>query len=170
MSSITVRAEGKDGSLVALPFLGPFPDLPRVSYATSDAKPDNMLSGLVLLTHAPFRKAYGDMEEPGMAIISVHHKATIAEESSFTWFSRACSCDREAVALLEASVAADLEARATAAGGRPPRCKPRRCLLYAYIGGGVARQPQEVTGLVVRSRNVGLTAAVIAAFRLASYD
>jgi hypothetical protein len=40
--------------------------------------------------------------------------------------------------------------------------------LYAYVGGGVARQPAEVTGLVFRSRHVGLTAAVITAFRLAS--
>ena len=104
-----------------------------------------------------------------MAIMSVHHKASVAEDDGFTWFSRACSCDREAVALVDAYVAADLVERALQKGGRPPRGKPRRCLLYAYVGGGVSRQPDEVTGLVVRSRHGGLTAAVITAFRLVSY-
>jgi hypothetical protein len=169
VNSITVRSEGKVGSLVALPILDPFPTLPRVSYVTSEREPDRMLRALVLLVHSLFRSAFGPDEAPGMAIMSVHHKASIADEAGFTWFSRACSCDREAVALVDAQVAADLLARASATGGRPPRGKPRRCLLYAYVGGGVSRQPNEVTGLVLRSRHVGLTAAVITAFRLVSH-
>ena len=70
----------------------------------------------MLLVHALFREAYGGTEEPGMAVMSVHHKAWIAKEGGFTWFSRACSCDREAATLIEADVAADLVARALATG------------------------------------------------------
>ena len=43
----------------------------------------------MLLVHALFRKAYGGTEEPGVAIMSDHHKASIAKEGGFTWFSRA---------------------------------------------------------------------------------
>ena len=103
-----------------------------------------------------------------MAIMSVHHKASIAKEGGFTWFSRACSCDREAVALSEADVAADLTARALRHGLGPPLRNPRRSLAYAYFVGGVFRQPTEVTSIVVRTRHVGLTAAVIATIKLGS--
>ena len=34
---------------------------------------------MVFLVHALFRKAYGDTEEPGMAIMSVHPKAALAK-------------------------------------------------------------------------------------------
>ena len=62
----------------------------------------------MMLVHALFREAYGDTEEPGMAIVSVHHKSVIAKEGGVAWFNRACSCDREAVALIDADAAADL--------------------------------------------------------------
>ena len=64
-----------------------------MSYTTTEAEPDDVLRALVLLVHALFRKAYGETEEPGMAIVSTHHNATIATEVGFTWFNRACSCD-----------------------------------------------------------------------------
>ena len=111
VDAVTLRAEGKVGFLVALPLLYTFLGLPALSYATKE-EPDNALRALMLLVHALFHEAYGDTEEPGMAIMSVHHKASIAKEGGFTWFSRACSCDREAVALIEADVGADLVARA----------------------------------------------------------
>ena len=38
----------------------------------------------MLPVHALFREAYGGTEEPGMAIVSVHHKASIAKEGGFT--------------------------------------------------------------------------------------
>ena len=41
-------------------------------------------------------------------------------------------------------------------------------LAYAYLGGGVSRQPTEVTSIVVRTRHVGLTAAVITTIKLVS--
>ena len=134
-----------------------------------EAEPDNMLRALVLLVHALFREGYGETEEPGMAIMSIHHKATIATEVGFTWFSRACSCEREAVVLIDKDTASDLISRALSRPSGPPPGKPKRNLLYAYIGGGVARQPEEITGLVVRTRHVGLAAAVITAAKLLSW-
>ena len=120
MDAFTVRADGKVGCLVALPLLSPFPSLPAVSYRTKEAEPDNTLRALALLVHALFRDTYGGTEEPGMAIMSVHHKAAIAKEGGFTWFGRDCCCDREAVALIDADVAADLVARALSHGPWPP--------------------------------------------------
>ena len=86
-------------------------------------------------------------------------------QGGFTWFSRACSCDREAVTLIEADVAEDLVARALSHGLGPPLGKPRRNLANVYFGGGVSRQPTETTSIVVRTRHVGMTAAVIAAIK-----
>ena len=122
----------------------------------------------MLLVYALFREAYGGTVEPGMAIMSVHHKASIAKEGGFTWFSRACSCDREAVTLIEADIAADLVARALDHGLGPPLGKPQRCLAYGYYGGGLIRQPAEIASIVVRTRHVGMTAAVVTAIRLVS--
>ena len=50
----------------------------------------------------------------------------------------------------------------------PPLGKPRRNLAYAYFGGGVSRQPTEITSIVIRTRHVGMTAAVITAIKLVS--
>ena len=101
--------------------------------------------------------------------MSIHHKAAVATEAAFTWFSLACSCDREAVALIDNDTAFGLTSRALSHPSGPPPGKPKRNLVYAYIGGGVARQPEEITGLVVRTRHVGLAAAVITAAKLLSW-
>ncbi len=52
---------------------------PRVARSTSE-EPDNASRALRLLVHALFCEAYGDTEEPGLAIASVHHKDSIAKE------------------------------------------------------------------------------------------
>ena len=59
VDAITLRAEGKVGFLVALPFCDPLLGLPKVSYTTTEAELDNMLRALVLLVHALFRAAFG---------------------------------------------------------------------------------------------------------------
>ena len=53
----------------------------------------------------------------------------------------------------------------------PPLGKPRRNLAYAYFGGGVSCQPTEITsiGVVIRTRHVGMTAAIVTAIRLVSW-
>ena len=167
MDAVTLRAEGKVGFLVALPLLYPCLGLLALPSSTKE-EPDYALRALMLLVYALFREAYGDTVEPGMAIMSVHHKASIAKEGGFTWFSRACSCDREAATLIEADVAADLVARALSHGLGPPLGKPQRSLAYGYFGGGLTRQPAEIASIVIRTRHVGMTAAVVAAIRLVS--
>ena len=47
---------------------------------------------------------------------------------------------------------------------RPP--KPRAPPLYCYIGMGVDRQPECITGMAVRTRGVELTAAVVVSCQL----
>ena len=75
--------EGKVGFLVALPLLYQLPGLPALPNSTKE-EPDNALRALMLLVYALFREAYGDTVEPGMAIMSVHHKASTAKEGGFT--------------------------------------------------------------------------------------
>jgi hypothetical protein len=169
VDAVVLLAAGKVGFLVALPLSHQFRGLPALPNSTKE-EPDNASRALTLLFHALFREAYGDTEEPRLAITSVHHKDSIAKEGGFTRFSRACSCDREAATLIEADVAADLVARALSHGLGPPIGKPRRSLAYAYFGGGVPRQPTEVTSIVIRTRHVGLTAAVITAIKLVSWS
>ena len=79
------------------------------------------------------------------------------------------SCDQKAVALIDKDTAWDLISRALSHPSGPPPGKPKRSLLYAYIGGGVARQSEAITGLVIRTRHIGLTAAVITAAKLLSW-
>ncbi len=67
----------------------PFRGLPALPNSTKE-EPDNASRALTLLVHALFSEAYGDTEEPGLAITSGHHKASIAKEGGFTWLSRAC--------------------------------------------------------------------------------
>ena len=95
----------------------------------------------MLLVHALFREAYGDTEEPGMAIMSVHQKASIAKEGGFTFFSCARSCDREAVALIDADVAADLVARALSHGLGPPLGKPGAAWLTPTLAAACPASP-----------------------------
>ena len=62
-------------------------------------------------------------------------------------------------------------ARASIHGLGPPLGKPRRSPAYTYFGGGISRQPTEVTsiGVVIRTRHVGMTAAVVTAIKLVSW-
>ena len=98
------------------------------------------------------------------AIMSVNHKASIQEEAGgFTWFARACNTDREAVILMNAEDAAlALQEQCHLRRPRKPRAPP----LYCYIGGGIDKQPECITGIVVRTRHRGLTAAVVTACRI----
>ena len=80
-----------------------------------------------------------------MAIMSIHHNASIAKEGGFTWFSRFARAIGERSRSSRRMFAADLTARALSHGLGPPLGKPRRNQAYAYFGGGVSRQPTEAT-------------------------
>ena len=47
---------------------------------------------------------------------------------------------------------------------RPP--KPRAPPLYCYVEVGVGRQPECITGIVIRTKSIELTAAVLVACRI----
>ena len=85
------------------------------------------------------------------AMMSVHHKASVTEggEDGVAWWTRACSTDREAIVLLNSEDAETLLQNADRYR-RPP--KPRAPPLYCYVGMGVGRQPECITGMVVRTR------------------
>ena len=83
--------------------------------------------------------------------MSVRHKASVTEggEDGVTWRMRACSTDREAIVLLK-SEAAEMLLQDKGSYRLPP--KPRAPPLYCYIGMGVDRQPECITGMVVRTK------------------
>ena len=102
------------------------------------------------------------------AMMSVHHKASISEsegggDEGVTWWTRYCNTDREAIILLKASDAEALLQNADRYR-RPP--KPRAPPLYCYVGMGVDRQPECITGIVIRTKSIELTAAVLVACRI----
>ena len=98
-------------------------------------------------------------------MMSVHHKASVTErgEGGVAWWTRACSTDREAIVLLKPE---DAEMLLQDKGSYRLPPKPRTPPLYCYIGMGVDRQPECITGMVVRTRGVELTAAAAVACQL----
>ena len=101
-------------------------------------------------------------------MMSVHHKASISEsegggDEGVTWWTRYCNTDREAIILLKASDAEALLQNADRYR-RPP--KPRAPPLYCYVGMGVDRQPECITSIVIRTKSIELTAAVLVACRI----
>jgi hypothetical protein len=102
------------------------------------------------------------------AMMSVRHKASISEseeggDEGVTWWTRYCNTDREAIILLKASDAEALLQNADRYR-RPP--KPRAPPLYCYVGMGVDRQPECITGIVIRTKSIELTVAVLVACRI----
>ena len=96
-------------------------------------------------------------------MMSVHHKAAVTEgdDEGVTWRARACSTDREAIALLRPEDAETLLQNGDRCRRPPPHAPP----LYCYIGVGVGRQPECIAGMAVRTKSVELTAAVVVACR-----
>ena len=92
-------------------------------------------------------------------MMRAHHKASVTEGGD----TRVCATDREAIVLLKSEDAETLLQK----GDRYRRpLKPRAPPLYCYIGMGVGRQPECITGMVVRTKSVELTAAVVVACRI----
>ena len=101
-------------------------------------------------------------------MMSARHKASISEsegggDEGVTWWTRYCNTDREAIILLKASDAEALLQNADRYR-RPP--KPRAPPLYCYVGMGVDRQPECITGIAIRTKSIELTAAVLVACRI----
>ncbi len=129
--------------------------------------PSCLLTAFVLCVWAVF-KATCPPTQAKYGMMSVRHKASISEsegggDEGVTWWTRACNTDQEAIVLLKASGAEALLQNADRYR-RPP--KPRAPPLYCYIGMGVGRQPECITSVVVRTKSVELTAAVLVACQI----
>jgi hypothetical protein len=182
---VAVQVQGKTACLTSVPMLDPLPGYVSPDYATrssytSEAASSatakkaalgapSCLTGFVLCVWAVY-EAQRTQEGRRFSIMSVHHKASVEEsagEEGVTWWSRACNADREAIILLDSKEADGLLQDAEVYT-RPP--KPKAPPLYCYIGCGVDRQPECITGMVVRTNDPALTAAVATACRILSLN
>jgi len=166
---VTIRPASTRCAVTAVPLLDPFPGLPSIPYnlrgnRTSN-EPADAITALVLLTWALYWAVHGkDIDYTPLHLVTVHHKATLIEGGGLEWWTRGCSCDRAALCLVN-EIDADFLRQAADKGLRPR--KPRTPRLYAYLGGGVDHQPEQVSSIVIRTRDPELLAAVVAAARLA---
>jgi len=165
---VAVQIQGKTASQIAVPMLDPLPGFTSPGYGTAQqAAPGapSLLAGFVMCVWAMY-EAHRDPENgpPALAMMGVHHKASVHEGSGgLTWWSRACATDREAIILLNVKDA-DLLTKDRQSQHHPR--KPRNPPLYCYIGGGVDRQPECITSIVVRTKDAALTAAVVTVCRV----
>ena len=173
VNCLTISPSSNRFAVTAVPLLDPFPGLPEVPYSikrdgSSNNEPPEAITALVLLAWAMWRGRNHDKKgyRP-LRLLTVHHKAMFTEEAGLEWWAHACSCDRAAICLIDKATADELEVEAIVFAKSRPK-KPRRPYLYAYLGGGVTFQPDEVSTIVVRTGDADLLAAVVAAAQLAS--
>ena len=168
VDGLTIRPGGKVYAVTAIPVLDPYPGGTRIPYAldqnADNNKPQLEIMAIVLLTWAAYVAELGNTAQPLM-VLGVPHKASVVEGGGLEWWTRGCSCDRVAVVLISLADALELIAAAEHSM-RPPR--PKKPLLYAYLGGGVSGQPDEVSGIVVRTKDLALNAALASAVGLIS--
>jgi len=172
VNCLTVRPSSEKYAVAAWPLLDPFPGLPQIPYTLNRDRnanePADAITALVLLTWALWWEVHHRQADyTPLSLVTVHHKASLIESSGLEWWTRGCSCDRAALCLLSDADAANMHHAAAVKGpeSRPP--KPRTPRLYAYLGGGVDHNPDEVSSIVIRTRDPDLLVAVLAAARLA---
>jgi len=158
---VSVKICGTTSCQIAVPLLDPLPGYQSLKYAPGAP----LLTGFVLCIWAVYASQQ-DSESPALAMMSVHHKGSVHETGGcegMTWWSRACATDREAILLLNVKEA-NLLTQPASRYIRPRT--PRRPPLYCYIGGGMDKQPNCITNIVVRTEHPALTAAVVTACRI----
>ena len=171
VNCLTIRPSSARFAVTAVPLLEPFPGLPEIPCSIkrgrwSANEPPEAITALVLLAWCLWRAKNRSDNYIYMRLLTVHHKAMFAEAAGLVWWARACSCDRAAIALISRDVADELGREAELHGRSRPK-KPKAPRLYAYLGGGVAFQPDEVSTIVVRTTDMELLAAVVAAVQVA---
>ena len=122
-----------------------------------------VLQVLGLLVLAIYKRHYGS-EAVDYHIMHAHHKAQIIQHAGQTWFSRSCNSEREAVVFVDPTMAGELQEERNAGHSRAR--KPPKPPFYLYVGGGCFGQPHFITTLVIRTKDLGLAAAVTAAVRM----
>jgi hypothetical protein len=167
---VTIRPASTRYAVTAVPLLEPFPGLPNIPYTLNRGnrtlnEPADAITALVLLTWALWLKVHiNDVDYMPLYLVTVHHKATLIEAGGLEWWTQGCSCDRAALCLISQDDATTM--RQEASGLQRPK-KPRAPKLYAYLGGGVDHQPEEVSSIVIRTRDPEFITAGVAATRLA---
>jgi hypothetical protein len=168
---VAVQVQGKATFQISVPLLDPLAGFESPNYSThwgsaAPGAPSPLLTAFVLCVWAVHRATCPPTRANTYAMMSVHHKASVSEadgDEGVTWWSRACNTDREAIILLPSEDAESLLENADSYR-RPP--KPRAPPLYCYIGMGVDKQPECITGMVLRTKSIPLTAAVVVACRI----
>ena len=185
---LTVTVTGRASATIAVPWLTCTEAVPQPSYSAQDHG-DPTLHCIVRAVWEVLRickkELWEDPEEPlELFMHSRHHKGKLRQRESMSLWVKACATDREAVTLVEVKDASKeprveaarggLEA-AAAAAPEPERLALDRPgylgnlgnpLLRLYYGMGVSEQPEEVGGLVVRSRSLEVTIATVVAMQL----
>ena len=172
VNCLTIRPSSARFAVTAVPLLEPFPGLPEIPCSSNRGRawanePPEAITALVLLAWSLWRaKNIRSADYRPLRLLTVQHKAIFAEVAGLEWWSRACSCDRAAIALIGKDIADELEVEAAAHARRRPKKTNKPCL-YAYLGGGVAFQPDGVSTIVVHTTDMDLLAVVVAAAQLA---
>jgi hypothetical protein len=156
---VTECSKGKVGAPVAAPILDPSPASDQCLTHRWLSSPTTCcercpFSGSTL----PFRYNVWRRNRARHAHLGHPPRGIGGPRGGAARFSSACFGDRTAVVLVDTQTADDLIGQ-----GHGPRGKPRKCWLYAYMGGGLPRQSEEVTGLPLRSRRIRVTATTTTA-------
>ena len=170
---VAVQLTGQTACEIAVPLLDPIWPYKALSYVVGNAgwrkngheTAESMfvLQVFALLVLAIYKRHYGS-EATDYHIMHVHHKAKIIEHAEQTWWSRSCEADREAVVFISPTTARELQEERQA--GRRRARKPEKPPFYLYIGGGCFGQPSFITTFVIRTKDLGLAAALTAAVRM----
>ena len=174
LDHVAVELTGQTACQIAVPLLDRiWPYDANLDADGNAGRPASILSGscralamlqvLGLLVLAIYKRHYGS-EAMDYHIMHVHHKAQIIQPAGQTWLSRSCNAEREAVVFIDPTTAGELQEERNA-GHRRAR-KPQNPPFYLYIGGGCYGQPFFITTLVIRTKDLGLAAAVTAAVRM----
>jgi hypothetical protein len=126
------------------------------------------LRSLVSLTWALYIKACSP-NHTKLTQVSRLHKAKLAEDRDdpeVIYVFKTCQSDREAVTLAPKEDAEAVAQEAASSGSMPRFSKD--WLLYAYWGGGVTYQPDEVVTAVMKVKDKDLAAALLLTLRWVS--
>lgn len=133
-----------------------------------DAEGCPALRSLVSLIWALYTKACSP-HHIKLTQVSRLHKAKLAEDrddKEVIYVFKTCQSDREAVTLAPKEDA-ETVAREASSNGAMPRFS-KDWYLYAYWGGGVTYQPDEVVTIVIKVKDKDLAAAALLVLRWAS--
>ena len=172
VNHVAVQLTGQTACQIVVPLLNPIWPYYTLSYVVGNAgwckegqeTTESMfpLQVFALLVLAIYKRHYG-LGAVDYHIMHVHHKTKAIEHEEQTYFSRSCNAEREAVVFIDPTTARELQEERQA--GRRRARKPQKPAFYLYIGGGCFGEPSCITSFVIRTKDLGLAAAVTAGVR-----